>query len=69
MRILVSLKKEILQKYDFVLIPGIRYGSASDCLQQLPMIVLKQRCALTELKIALFCDCVTFEILGTVQGI
>jgi hypothetical protein len=34
MRILVSLKTEMLWEYVFVLIPGMGYGAASDCLKQ-----------------------------------
>jgi hypothetical protein len=39
--ILVSLENtEILWEYVFILIPGVGYGAASDCPQQLTMICL-----------------------------
>jgi hypothetical protein len=40
-KILVSLKnKKLLEKYVFFLIPGMRYGAASICPQQLAMTCL-----------------------------
>jgi hypothetical protein len=62
-RILVPLKStEMLCEYVFVLIPGVGYGAASDCPQQLTIICL--------VPVAdSFCNYVIFGILETLQRI
>ena len=62
-------KPVMLCEYVFVLIPGMRYGAASDCPQLLTITVLYSRRGMGFLFVCLFCFVLFLPAVDSLFGI